>query len=118
MASLAEQQVPLLVVAGSQRNRWVLIEGYARTLALRKPGIDKVWAVAPDLTEAQALVLRQCSHLTRRPSALEEGWLVREFIDGHGYEPGDVARAVDQLGVASPRTRGWRVARSPTSGAR
>lgn len=94
MASLAEhqQQVPVLVVAGSQRNRWVLIDGYARTRALRKLGIDEVWAIAPDLTEAQALVLRQCSHLTRRPSALEEGWLVRELIDGHGYEPGEVAR--------------------------
>ena len=94
MASIAEhqQQVPVLVVADSQPHRWVLIDGYARTRALRKLGIDEVWAIAPELTEAQALVLRQCSYLTHRPSALEEGWLVRELIDGHGYEPSEVAQ--------------------------
>jgi len=102
MASIAEyqQQVPVLVVADCQPHRWVLIDGYARTRALRKLGIDVVWAIAPELTEAQALVLRQCSHLTHRPSALEEGWLVRELIDGHGYELAEVAQ---QLG----RSTSW-----------
>jgi ParB/RepB/Spo0J family partition protein len=94
MASLAEhqQQVPVLVVAGPLPHRWVLIDGYARVRALRKLGRDQVWAMAPKLTETQALVLRQSSQAGRRPSALEEGWLVRELIDGHGYEPGEVAR--------------------------
>lgn len=102
MASIAEhqQQVPVLVVADCQPHRWVLIDGYARAQALRKLGIDEVWAIAPELTEAQALVLRQCAHLTHRPSALEEGWLVRELIDGHGYEPTEVAQ---QLG----RSTSW-----------
>ncbi len=101
IASLAEcrQHVPVLVVASGQPHRWTLIDGYARTSALRKLGRDKVWAMAPEVTEVEALILRQCSS-GRHSSALEDGWLVRELVEGHGYELGEVAR---DLG----RSRSW-----------
>ncbi len=101
IASLAEcrQHVPVLVVASGQPHRWTLIDGYARTSALRKLGRDKVWAMAPEVTEAEALILRQRSS-GRHSSALEDGWLVRELVEGHGYEFGEVAR---DLG----RSRSW-----------
>jgi ParB family transcriptional regulator, chromosome partitioning protein len=99
MTSLAEkkQQVPVLVVADSRPHTWVLIDGYARSQALKKLGKDKVWAVSTDVTEAQALLIRQCSN-GRRSHALEDGWLIRELVDGHGYELTEVAR---DLGVSS-----------------
>jgi ParB family chromosome partitioning protein len=95
VASLSEhrQQVPVLVVASEQPQSWVLIDGYVRVQALRELSSDTVLAWAPEqLSETQGLVWRQRSALAAHPSALEEGWLVRELVDGHGYEPAEVAR--------------------------
>lgn len=86
VASLLEhgQQTPVTVVPHVEEpDRYVLIDGYARVRALTELGRDLVDALVWPLPEAEALVL---SHKAsrRRPTALEEGWLLRELMGEHG----------------------------------
>jgi ParB/RepB/Spo0J family partition protein len=92
MVSLEQvgQQSSVLVVGAD--GGWVLIDGYRRVRALRRLGHDTVQAVEMPLTELEALVL--CHRLVnvRRRTALEDGWLIRELLDGHGQSQREVAR--------------------------
>lgn len=86
VASLLEhgQQAPVTVVPEpDHEHRYVLIDGYARVRALSELGEDVVHALMWPLSETEALVL---SHKAsrRRPTALEEGWLLWELSRGHG----------------------------------
>lgn len=91
-ASLFEhgQQTPVLVVAQGP-DRFVLIEGYARVSALEALSRDVVQAVVWPLSEAQALVLSHRLEATRRRSALEEAWLLRELMEVHGQSQPELA---------------------------
>ena len=86
------QQMPVVVVPAGDGTRYVLIDGYARVAALRSLARDLVDAVVLDLTEAEALVLEHRLDRTRRRTALEEGWLIAELVDGHGLEQHDIAQ--------------------------
>lgn len=84
MAALAEQgqHSPVLVIAAGD-DRYVLIDGYARLGALERLGHDVVDGLVLGMEEAAALVF---AHLAaaRRGSVLEEAWLLRELVEGHG----------------------------------
>ncbi len=100
MASLAEagQQTPVLVVDGGTGP--VLIDGYRRLAALERLGRDTVEAVELELSEADALVLRHRMAAGERRSALEDGWLLRELVDGHGVSQ-------RELGARLQRSASW-----------
>jgi ParB family chromosome partitioning protein len=57
LASLAEagQQTPIVVVAGGQADRYVVIDGYKRIVALEQLGRDTVEAVVWPMSEAAAV---------------------------------------------------------------
>ena len=93
-ASIAQQgqQVPVLVVPEGPA-RYVLIEGYGRVEALRRLARDLVHAIALDMAEAEALVLRHRLEQASTRSALEEGWLVGALLE-HGLTQTEVAVAL------------------------
>lgn len=101
-ASLLEhgQQTPVMVVRGPGGKGYVLIDGYARVAALQSLARDLVEAVVLELGEADALILGQRLEVVRRRTALEEGWLVRELITGHGMSQA-------QLAIALGRSVSW-----------
>ena len=86
VASLAQhgQRSALLVVAEGE-HRYVLIDGYARVEALIELGRDDADAVVLDVGEPEALVLAHRLETKRRRSALEEGWLIAELTERHGW---------------------------------
>jgi ParB/RepB/Spo0J family partition protein len=98
------QQQPVLVVrdGGHEegRERYVLIDGYARSAALEELKRDSVAASVLDLSEAQALVLAFGLEHNRARSAIEEAWLLRELIDGHSI-------AQRELGPLLGRSPSW-----------
>ena len=85
------QQTPVLVVPGRGEKPYVLIDGYARVAALQRLARDEVEAWVMPVGEAEALVLGHRLDATRRPSALEEGWLVRVLIEEHGASQVELA---------------------------
>ena len=89
------QRSPVLVVASCTPQRYVLIDGYRRVLALRQLGCDTVEAVLLDTDELDALVLGHRLERTRRRTALEDGWFVHELVTGHGLEQCEVARRLE-----------------------
>ena len=100
VASLCEhgQQQPVLVVRGSEgaggSERYVLIDGYARVAALERLNRDSVEATVLELSEAHALVLAFRLERNRARSVIEEAWLLRELICGHGIAQRDLALLV------------------------
>lgn len=101
MASLSEhgQQSPVLVVE-AEPGRYVLIDGYRRVEALGRLGRDRVEALVLRMSELEALVFCHRQQSARPREALEEGWLIRELMEGHGLSMGEVSV---QLG----RTKSW-----------
>jgi ParB/RepB/Spo0J family partition protein len=89
------QQTPVVVVPQAP-DRYVLIDGHARVAALEALTRDLVDALVWPVSEAQALVLSLRFEISRRRSALEEGWLLHELIEGHGQHPGDLALALQR----------------------
>jgi ParB/RepB/Spo0J family partition protein len=93
-ASLLEhgQKTPVLVVGGEgELNRHVLVDGYQRVRALGRLGRDLVVAARLEVDEAEALMLCHCLDGRGRRSALEEGWFLRELVEGHGLRPSELA---------------------------
>jgi ParB/RepB/Spo0J family partition protein len=85
------QQNPVLVVPGQGEKPYVLIDGYARVAVLRSLARDEVEAWVLPVGEPEALVLGHRLDATRRPSALEEGWLVRVLIEEQGMSQVELA---------------------------
>jgi ParB/RepB/Spo0J family partition protein len=103
LASLSElgQQQPVLVVASrTAPGRYVLIDGYLRVEVLRELGRDVVEAVELEQSEAEALIFAHRLEHGAGRSALEEAWLIRELVEGHGLEQSEVA-------VRLCRSRSW-----------
>lgn len=91
------QQTPVLVVAvAGGAKPYVLIDGYARVAALGSLGRDLVEALVLPLEEPEALVFGHRLEAWRRPSALEEAWLVRELIEGHGKSQAQLATGLQR----------------------
>ena len=99
LASLAAtgQQTPIVVVATSgQPDRYLVIDGYKRIAALEQLHRDTVDAVVWPLGEAEALVLERSLRMSRKESALEQGWLLSELEERFDYGPGELAERFDR----------------------
>src|SRR5205807_9198371 len=76
----AGQQTPIIVIAvPDQPDRYRVIDGYKRIAALEQLGRDTVEVTIWPLSEAEALVLNRSLLWSERASALEQGWLLREY---------------------------------------
>jgi len=99
LASLAEvgQQTPIVVVvAEGQADRYVVIDGYKRIVALEQLGRDTVEAVVWPMSEAAAVLLDRSLRLSEHETALEVGWLLRELEQHFGYGLEELARRLDR----------------------
>jgi ParB family chromosome partitioning protein len=99
LASLAEngQQTPIVVVAaGDETGRYVVIDGYKRIAALQQLGRDTVEATLWSVSEAEALLLDRSLRRGRQETALEEGWLLAEMELRFGYSLEELARRFDR----------------------
>jgi ParB/RepB/Spo0J family partition protein len=99
IASLAEdgQQVPIVVVrAGEDSSRYVVIDGYKRIAALEQLRQDTVETTVWAMTEAEALVLERSLRFSRQECALEQGWLLSEMAQHFGYSLEELARRFDR----------------------
>lgn len=102
LASLADvgQQVPVVVVAADEPDRFVLVDGYKRVRALRRLPKDSVWATRWELSEAEALLLDQLMRTGDAASALEQGWLLWELSDRFDLK-------LEELGRRFGRSPSW-----------
>jgi len=99
LASLAEsgQQTPIVVVAvEGQADRYVVIDGYKRILALEQLGRDTVEAVVWPMSEAAAVLLDRSLRLSEHETALEVGWLLAELERRFDYGLDELARRFDR----------------------
>lgn len=99
LASLAEsgQQTPIVVVAvEGQVDRYVVIDGYKRIVALKQLGRDTVEAVVWPMSEAAAVVLDRSPRLSEHETALEVGWLLAELEQRFGYKLDELSRRFDR----------------------
>jgi len=92
------QAAPVLVIQPEATP--ILIDGFVRVAALRRLGRDTVRAVLLPFTEAEALGFRYRQHRGRRPTALEEGWLVQELHVG-------LRRALAAVATELERSTSW-----------
>src|SRR5262250_2300331 len=99
LASLADsgQQTPIVVVAAEgQTDRYVVIDGYKRIVALEQLGRDTAEAVVWPMSEAAAILLDLSLRLSEQETALEVGWLLRELEQRFGYSLDELARRFDR----------------------
>lgn len=99
LASLAAngQQIPIVVVGvAGQPDRYLVIDGYQRIQALEQLGRDTVEAVAWPSSELEAVLLEHAMRMSRRMTALEEGWLLQELERRFGYGVEDLACRLDR----------------------
>ena len=99
LASLADsgQQTPIVVVvAESQADRYVVIDGYKRIAALEQLGRDTVEAVVWPMSEAAAVLLDRSMRLSEHETALEVGWLLAELERRFDYGLDELARRFDR----------------------
>jgi ParB family transcriptional regulator, chromosome partitioning protein len=99
LASLADsgQQVPIVVVAAEGcTDRYVVIDGYKRIVALEQLGRDTVEAVVWPMSEAAAVLLDRSLRLSEHETALEVGWLLAEMEQRFGYSLEELARRFDR----------------------
>ena len=99
LASLAAsgQQTPIVVVtAEGQADRYLVIDGYQRIQALEQLGRDTVEAMVWPSSELEAVLLEHAMRMSRRLTALEEGWLLEELERRFGYGVEDLAHRLDR----------------------
>jgi ParB family chromosome partitioning protein len=99
LASLAEngQQTPIVVVAAEgQADRYVVIDGYKRILALEQLGRDTAEAVVWPMSEAAAVLLDRSLRLSEHETALEVGWLLAELERRFDYGLDELAHRFDR----------------------
>ena len=84
MASLGEtgQQSPVVVVAGSEVGRYVVIDGHKRVRALKRLRADVVKAVIWEMPAVEALVAAYQMTSGSGWNVVEEGWLAWELVRG------------------------------------
>ena len=96
LASLADhgQQTPIVVVRGCES--YVVVDGHKRVRCLKRLHRDSVAGVVWEMSEPDALILRQMVHGEGGASALEQGWLLRVLHEGHELRLPDLARRFDR----------------------
>jgi ParB family chromosome partitioning protein len=98
LASLAEagQQTPIIVIPSGQT--YLVIDGHQRIAALQQLRRDTVEALVLDTTtEAEALLLVHSLRSNSEPeTALEQGWLLAEMEEKHGYTIEELARRLNR----------------------
>lgn len=101
LASLGEtgQQSPVVVVAGVEAGRYVVVDGHKRVRALKRLKVDVARAAIWEMDEAAALATAYQFGQGRR-DAFEEGWLVVELHRVRGWGLGDV-------GTRLGRSKSW-----------
>ncbi len=93
----AGQQTPIVVVAAEgQADRYVVIDGYKRIVALEQLGRDTVEAVVWPMSEAAAVLLDRSLRLSEHETALEVGWLLAELERRFDYGLDELARRFDR----------------------
>jgi ParB family transcriptional regulator, chromosome partitioning protein len=90
------QQAPVVVVAGGDVGRHVLVDGYKRVRALEKLKRDTVCALEWGLNEPEALLLARLMRNAQSDTALEQGWLMQELHGRFGLSIGELARRFDK----------------------
>jgi ParB family transcriptional regulator, chromosome partitioning protein len=99
LASLADvgRQTPIVVAAvEGQADRYVVIDGYKRIMALGQLGQDTVDAVVWPMSEAAAVPARPLAAFIRTRNALEVGWLLAELDRRFDYGLDELARRFDR----------------------
>ncbi|KAF0151951.1 MAG: nuclease [Elusimicrobia bacterium] len=93
LASLGEvgQQSPVIVIAGAEAGRYIVIDGHKRVSALKRLKADVAKATVWELPEAQALATAFQMGSSWRRDAFEEGWLVAELHRNFKWSLGEVA---------------------------
>lgn len=93
LASLGEvgQQSPVIVIAGAEAGRYIVIDGHKRVRALKRLKADVAKAAVWELPEAQALATVFQMGSSWRRDAFEEGWLVAELHRNFKWSLGEVA---------------------------
>lgn len=101
LASLSEtgQQSPVVVVAGDETGRYVVVDGHKRVRALKRLKADVARVAIWEMDEAAALATAYQLGQGRR-DAFEEGWLVVELHRVRGWGLGDV-------GIRLGRSKSW-----------
>jgi ParB/RepB/Spo0J family partition protein len=98
LASLAEagQQTPVIVIPSGQK--YLVIDGHQRIAALQQLRRDTVESLVWDkMSEAEALLLVHSLRMNSEPeTALEQGWLLAEMEEKHGYTIEELARRFDR----------------------
>jgi len=102
IASLGElgQQSPVVVVAGSEAGRYVVIDGQKRVRALSRLKADVVKAAVWEMSAVEALVATYQVARGSGWSVVEEGWLVWELVRERGLSESETGRRLD-------RSKGW-----------
>jgi ParB-like chromosome segregation protein Spo0J len=85
-----------VVVAACEPDRYLVIDGYKRIVALQQLGRDIVEVVVWPMSEAEALLLDRSLRLSDQETALEQGWLLEELEQRFGYGPEELARRFDR----------------------
>lgn len=102
MASMGEagQQSPVVVVAGSEAGRYVVIDGHKRVRACAKLKADVVKATVWEMTAEQAIVTAYQVASGAGWNAVEEGWLIWELVRVAGLSESEAGRRLE-------RSKGW-----------
>jgi ParB-like chromosome segregation protein Spo0J len=90
----------VVVPLENQANRYLVIDGYKRIVALQQLGRDTVEAVIWPMTEAEAMVLDCTLRWSKRESALEQGWRLADLQQRFSYD-------LDQLAQRFDRSVSW-----------
>lgn len=90
------QQIPIVVVAGEQEGRYVVVDGYKRVRALKRLGQDTVVATQWQMGEPEALLLSRAMRSSEAESALEQGWLLKELHSSFAISQEELARRFDR----------------------
>jgi len=98
LASMGEggQQSPVIVVAGREPGRYVLIDGRKRVRALRRLQADAVKAVVWEMEPPEALVAAYQLASGAGWNALEEGFLVEELVRTAGLSLAEVGEKLER----------------------
>lgn len=98
LASLADsgQQTPIVVVAATTPDCYLVIDGHKRVAALEQLGRDTIEATLWAMSEAEAVLLSRSLRFSPQESALEQGWLLAEMEHRFGYSLDDLARRFDR----------------------
>ena len=95
-ASIAQQGQLTPVLVHAEGETFVLLDGYVRVAALKDLGQDHVLALEVETTLTEALLASQRLQTGRRPTAMEQAWLLRVLLDEHGLERATLAAKLER----------------------